>query len=180
MDITIYHNPRCSNSRGALDLIRSAGIEPRIVEYLKTPPSRAVLAELLTRAGLTPRQAIRTKEAIYEELRLDDAADDDALGNGIGRDTFANDIFTERRALPDGNSAVRIYLHRGADNDACRGRDANGHMVLRLRRDRCAHGARDCCNGKYPVSHGQLLREDARRLAPARNPIQFIARSIVP
>lgn len=78
MDITIYHNPRCSNSRGALDLIRSTGVEPHIVEYLKTPPSRAVLSDLLVRAGLTPRQAIRAKEAIYQELHLD-AADDDTL-----------------------------------------------------------------------------------------------------
>jgi len=78
MDVTIYHNPKCSNSRGALALIREAGIEPHIVDYLKTPPSRAALADLLARADLTPRQAIRTKEALYRELRLD-AADDDAL-----------------------------------------------------------------------------------------------------
>jgi len=77
-DVTIYHNPKCSNSRGALALIREAGIEPHIVDYLKTPPSRAALADLLARADLTPRQAIRTKEALYRELRLD-AADDDAL-----------------------------------------------------------------------------------------------------
>src|SRR5574337_1231033 len=78
MDVTIYHNPKCSTSRGALDLIRKAGVEPHIVEYLKTPPSRAVLGDLLARAGLSPRQAVRTKEALYRELRLD-AADDDAL-----------------------------------------------------------------------------------------------------
>jgi len=103
MDITIYRNPRCSNSRGALDLIRSAGIEPRIVEYLKTPPSRAVLAELLTRAGLTPRQAIRTKEAIYEELRLDDAADDDALLDAM----IEHPVLIERPIVVTSN-AVRI------------------------------------------------------------------------
>jgi len=74
-DVTIYHNPRCSNSRGALELIRAAGIAPTIIEYLTTPPSRAELADLLHRAGLTPRQAVRTKEALYRELKLDDADD---------------------------------------------------------------------------------------------------------
>jgi arsenate reductase len=77
-DVTIYHNPRCSNSRGALDLIRAAGIVPTIIEYLATPPSRSELADLLRRAGLTPRQAIRTKETLYRELNLD-AVDDDTL-----------------------------------------------------------------------------------------------------
>lgn len=77
-DVTIYHNPRCSNSRGALELIRTAGIAPTIIEYLATPPSRTELADLLRRAGLTPRQAIRSKEALYRELNLD-AADDAAL-----------------------------------------------------------------------------------------------------
>lgn len=102
MDITIYHNPRCSNSRGALDLIRSAGIEPHIVEYLKTPPSRAVLAELLTRAGLTPRQAVRTKEALYRELNLD-AVDDDALLDAM----IEHPVLIERPIVATPN-AVRI------------------------------------------------------------------------
>ena len=77
-DVTIYHNPKCSNSRGALELIPPAGFAPPIIEYLATPPSRTELADLLRRAGLTPRQAIRTKEALYRELSLD-TADDDAL-----------------------------------------------------------------------------------------------------
>lgn len=102
MDITIHHNPRCSNSRGALDLIRSAGIEPHIVEYLKTPPSRAELAELLTRAGLTPRQAVRTKEALYRELNLD-AVDDDALLDAM----IEHPVLIERPIVVTPN-AVRI------------------------------------------------------------------------
>ena len=77
-DVTIYHNPKCSNSRGALELIRAAGITPTMIEYLETPPSRAELADLLRRAGLTPREAIRTKETLYRELNLA-AADDDAM-----------------------------------------------------------------------------------------------------
>ena len=76
--VTVYHNPKCSNSRRTLDLIRAAGIAPTIIEYLATPPARAKLKDLLRRAGLTPRQAVRTKETLYRELNLD-AVDDDAL-----------------------------------------------------------------------------------------------------
>jgi len=74
-DVTIYHNPKCSNSRRTLELIRAAGIAPRIVAYLATPPSRDELAALIARAGLKPRDAIRKKEALYRELRLDQADD---------------------------------------------------------------------------------------------------------
>lgn len=78
--IELWHHPTCSNARGALALIREAGIEPTIVEYLKTPPTRARLAEVIAAAGLSVREAIREKEAIYAELRLGDAGiDDDAL-----------------------------------------------------------------------------------------------------
>ncbi len=74
---TLYHNPRCSTSRKALSLLREAGIEPRIVEYLKTPPARAELKDLLARMGLTPRQLLRHKEAAYTALGLDDPAKSD-------------------------------------------------------------------------------------------------------
>ena len=84
MDVTIYHNPKCSNSRGALELIRGAGITPQVVEYLKTPPSKAELKDLLARAGLTARDILRDKEAAYRELRLDDSSlSDDALLDAI-------------------------------------------------------------------------------------------------
>ncbi|MGN6284078.1 MAG: arsenate reductase (glutaredoxin) [Afipia sp.] len=73
-DAVIHHNPRCSTSRTTLGLIRDAGVEPRIVEYLKTPPARDELRDLIKRAGLTPRQVIRTKENLYRELKLDDPA----------------------------------------------------------------------------------------------------------
>ena len=90
-DVTIYHNPKCSNSRGALDLIRAAGIVPTIIDYLTTPPSRGELADLLRRAGLTPRQAIRTKETLYRELNLD-TVDDDALLDAM----IAHPVLIER------------------------------------------------------------------------------------
>jgi arsenate reductase len=80
MDITIYHNPRCSNSRNTLEAIRQAGFEPRIVDYLATPPAREELLRMLAASGLRARDAIRTKESLYTELGLDaEGVGDDAL-----------------------------------------------------------------------------------------------------
>lgn len=80
MDVTIYHNPRCGTSRNTLALLRDAGHAPRVIEYLATPPTRAELADLVARSGLSPRQAVRSKEALYTELGLDDpAVGDEAL-----------------------------------------------------------------------------------------------------
>lgn len=80
MDITIYHNPRCGTSRNTLALIRNTGVEPRVVEYLTSPPSREALAAMIAQAGLTVREAMRSKEAVFAELGLDDPAlGDDAL-----------------------------------------------------------------------------------------------------
>lgn len=73
-DIVIYHNPACGTSRNVLGLIRNAGIEPHVVEYLKTPPSRALLVELIGRAGITPRDLLREKGTPYAELGLSDTA----------------------------------------------------------------------------------------------------------
>jgi arsenate reductase len=73
-NVTIWHNPRCSKSRQALRLLRDRGVEPRIVEYLKTPPSEAELTHALAELGMTPRQLMRKKEALYGELGLDDEA----------------------------------------------------------------------------------------------------------
>ena len=79
-DAIIYHNPECGTSRNALAMIRNAGIEPHVIEYLKTPPSRAMLVQLIERARLTPRQLLREKGTPYAELGLDDdALSDDAL-----------------------------------------------------------------------------------------------------
>ena len=77
MSITIYHNPECGTSRNTLAMIRQSGEEPRIIEYLKTPPSREVLADLIARSGLSVREAMRSKEAIFAGLGLDDPAVDD-------------------------------------------------------------------------------------------------------
>ncbi|MDR0770158.1 MAG: arsenate reductase (glutaredoxin) [Burkholderiales bacterium] len=79
-DIIIYHNPECGTSRHVLGLIRHAGIEPHVIEYLKTPPTRALLIWLIERAGLTPRKLLREKGALYTELGLsNENLSDDAL-----------------------------------------------------------------------------------------------------
>ncbi|MDR7260237.1 arsenate reductase [Sphingomonas sp. BE270] len=74
IDIIIYHNPECGTSRNVLGLIRNAGIEPHVIEYLKTPPSRALLVQLVERAGITPRELLREKGTPYAELGLGDSS----------------------------------------------------------------------------------------------------------
>ncbi|UQR60947.1 arsenate reductase (glutaredoxin) [Bradyrhizobium sp. C-145] len=73
MDAIIYHNPDCGTSRNTLAMIRNAGIEPHVIEYLKTPPSRALLQQLIARMGISVRDAVREKAAPYAELGLDNA-----------------------------------------------------------------------------------------------------------
>lgn len=70
--IVIYHNPDCGTSRNTLAMIRNSGIEPHIIEYLKTPPSRALLIEMIERAGLTPRELLREKGTPFNDLGLAD------------------------------------------------------------------------------------------------------------
>jgi arsenate reductase len=78
MTVTIYHNPACGTSRNTLAMIRQAGIEPHVIEYLKHPPTRAELEALMARAGITPRQLLRAKEKLVAELGLDGADISDA------------------------------------------------------------------------------------------------------
>jgi arsenate reductase len=73
-DIVIYHNPECGTSRNALAMIRNAGIEPHVVEYLKTPPSRALLESLIARAGISTRALLRERRTPFAELDLDNPA----------------------------------------------------------------------------------------------------------
>jgi arsenate reductase len=72
MDIIIYHNPGCGTSRNTLAMIRNAGIEPHVIEYVKTPPSRELLVQLIERAGITPRQLLREKELGPDERIADE------------------------------------------------------------------------------------------------------------
>jgi arsenate reductase (glutaredoxin) len=80
MDVIIYHNPDCGTSRNTLGTIRNAGIEPHVIEYLKTPPARALLKQLIERMGVTARSVLREKATPFNELGLaDPALTDDAL-----------------------------------------------------------------------------------------------------
>ncbi len=79
-DVVIYHNPACGTSRNTLAMIRNAGIEPHVIDYLKMPPSRALLTQLIDRAGMAPRDLLREKGTPYAELSLGDVSlTDDAL-----------------------------------------------------------------------------------------------------
>jgi arsenate reductase (glutaredoxin) len=92
-ETTIYHNPNCGTSRKVLGMLRDAGVEPRVIEYLKTPPTREELVSLLQRMGKTPRQILRRKGTPYDELGLDDPAkSDDELIAAI----LAHPILLER------------------------------------------------------------------------------------
>ncbi len=72
MNITIYHNPRCSKSRQTLQLLKDNNIEPMVIEYLQSPPSEQTLDKILTRLNMTPLELMRKKEAAFKENRLDD------------------------------------------------------------------------------------------------------------
>jgi arsenate reductase len=85
MDVIIYHNPDCETSRNTLAMIRNSGVEPHIIEYLKCPPTRLLLIQLLARAGLTARQILRENGAPFHDLGLaDPSLGDDALFDAIG------------------------------------------------------------------------------------------------
>lgn len=93
MTVTIYHNPGCGTSRNVLGLIRNSGEEPVVIEYLKTPPDRATLVDLIARMGIAPRDLLRRKGTPYHELGLDDPTlGDDALIDAM----LAHPILIER------------------------------------------------------------------------------------
>ena len=84
MSVTIYHNPGCGTSRNTLAMIRQSGVEPIVIEYLKTPPSRSRIVELVAAAGMSLRDALRKKDTPYEALGLaDPAKTDDELLDAI-------------------------------------------------------------------------------------------------
>ncbi|ALK96909.1 arsenate reductase [Massilia sp. WF1] len=93
MDIKIFHNPRCGTSRTTLGLIREAGHEPEVIDYLAHPPAREQLREMIARAGLSVRDAVRSKEAVYGELGLDGAADDALLDAMVAHPVLINRPF---------------------------------------------------------------------------------------
>jgi arsenate reductase (glutaredoxin) len=92
MDVIIYHNPDCGTSRNTLAMIRNAGIEPHVIEYLKTPPTRLLLRQLIERMGVPIRDVIREKGTPYKELGLDDSAltDDQLLDTMMAHPILIN------------------------------------------------------------------------------------------
>jgi arsenate reductase (glutaredoxin) len=93
MDIKIFHNPRCGTSRTTLGLLRDAGHEPEVVDYLANPPEREQLREMIARAGLSVRDAVRSKEAVYGELGLDGAGDEALLDAMVANPVLINRPF---------------------------------------------------------------------------------------
>jgi arsenate reductase (glutaredoxin) len=104
MSVKIYHNPRCTKSRQTLQLLNDKGIEPEIIEYLKTPPSAAELADILEKLGIEPRALMRKQEAEYKANGLDNMAlDTQALINGM----VSHPILIERPiVVANGKAAI--------------------------------------------------------------------------
>lgn len=105
MNVTIYHNPRCSKSRATLALLQARGIEPEVVDYLKTPPSAATLTRLLSLLNLSPRALMRTKEAAY----ADSGAADESLSQAALIELMvAHPVLIERPIVVVGDARAAI------------------------------------------------------------------------
>ena len=120
-DVIIYHNPDCRTSRDTLGLIRNAGIEPQVIEYLKTPPSRRLLKSLTERMGVSVREVVRVKGTPYHELGLDDPKlTDDQLPDQPPdcRDGL------RRKAVPSVRDGARFVADAAAGRVSQRGRGA--------------------------------------------------------
>ncbi|HXG79415.1 MAG TPA: arsenate reductase (glutaredoxin) [Methyloceanibacter sp.] len=103
MTVTIYHNPRCSKSRATLELLQGKGVEPKIVEYLKTPPSAADLKAILKKLGMRPRDLLRASEPLYAELGLKDR---DLSDGQLIALMIKNPILIERPIVVSGGKAA--------------------------------------------------------------------------
>jgi arsenate reductase len=103
MAVVIYHNPRCSKSRETLALLNDKGIKPKVIEYLKTPPTVAELKGLLKKLRMSPRELMRKKEDVYAKLRLANTGlSDDALIKAM----VENPVLIERPIVVNGNKAA--------------------------------------------------------------------------
>jgi arsenate reductase (glutaredoxin) len=104
MNVTIYHNPLCGTSRKTLEILRESGTEPKVVEYLKAPPSREELKRLYDRAGISPRDGLRAKEPLAEELGLNrtDVSEDAILDAMMKHPVLIN------RPLVETDKGVRL------------------------------------------------------------------------
>ena len=102
MKATILHNPACGTSRKTLDILRESGADVTVVEYLKSPPSRAELQRLYVRAGISPREGLRAKEPLAGELGLETASDDAILDAMVAHPILIN------RPLVETEKGVRL------------------------------------------------------------------------
>ena len=100
--VEIYHNPRCSKSRKTLELLKDKGLEPEVIEYLKTPPAAKTLEKLLDQLGMTPIELMRTRESIFKELKLGggDVSDEQLVGAMV-----AHPVLIERPIVVSGGKA---------------------------------------------------------------------------
>ena len=103
MEVVIYHNPRCSKSRATLQLLQEKGIEPKIIEYLKTPPSKEALEAILNKLGMEPRDLMRKKEKVYKEKGLDNP---DLTRDQLIQAMIENPILIERPIVLVGDKAA--------------------------------------------------------------------------
>ena len=166
MAVTIYHNPRCSKSRQALQLLRDRGIEPEIVEYLKTPPSTDEIDAVLSKLGLKPRAAMRGKEAAYREAGMAD----ESLSRRALIDLMAADpIVIERPIVVSGARAAPARLSRHGHGL----RGALRPTGQERRAARCGASGKRCDAHCRPESA-------ALRVAPRRPPAASRASTVVP
>ena len=166
MAVTIYHNPRCSKSRQALQLLRDRGIEPEIVEYLKTPPSTDEIDAVLSKLGLKPRAAMRGKEAAYREAGM---ADESLSRRALIDLMAANPIVIERPIVVSGARAAPARLSRHGHGL----RGALRPTGQERRAARCGASGKRCDAHCRPESA-------ALRVAPRRPPASSRASTVVP
>ena len=166
MAVTIYHNPRCSKSRQALQLLRDRGIEPEIVDYLKTPPSADEIDAVLSKLGLEPRALMRAKEAAYREAGM---ADESLSRRALIDLMAANPIVIERPIVVSGARAAPARLSRHGHGL----RGALRPTGQERRAARCGASGKRCDAHCRP--EGAALR-----VAPRRPPASSRASTVVP
>ena len=166
MAVTIYHNPRCSKSRQTLQLLRDRGIEPEIVDYLKTPPSADEIDAVLSKLRLEPRAAMRGKEAAYREAGM---ADESLSRRALIDLMAANPIVIERPIVVSGARAAPARLSRHGHGL----RGALRPTGQERRAARCGASGKRCDAHCRPESA-------ALRVAPRRPPAASRASTVVP
>jgi arsenate reductase len=165
MTFTIYHNPECGTSRNTLAMIRQSGEEPEVIEYLKTPPSREKLVELIAAMGITPRDLLREKGTPYAQFGLGDPkwTDDELLDFMIAHPILIN------RPIVVTPKGTRLYRASDPDQQTDRG-DAQGHEAVPAIGSCPRHPAQS----GYRSFHQGRRRGRDRRIGKARALTRFL------